>query len=58
MYRIEILTEPEIFNGKPMFFWMIQKEVDGNRSNCGHGWSESIPKAAEDAEKHYRDVVK
>jgi hypothetical protein len=26
MYRININPEPEIFNGKPMYFWMIEGE--------------------------------
>ena len=54
MYSINILPDPEIFNGKPMYFWMIER----NGCNCGHGWSESIPNAAEDANKYYENVIK
>ena len=58
MYEISVLTEPEIFNGKPKFFWCIFG-IDGEiRHNCGHGWSDSISEAAEDAEKYYQEVVK
>lgn len=58
MYTINIMPEPEIFNGKQMYFWMIQGESGENRYNCGHGWSESIPKAAEDANEYYKNVIK
>jgi hypothetical protein len=54
LYRINILPEPEIFNGKAMFFWMIES----NGCNFGHGWSESILSAAVDADKCYREVIK
>jgi hypothetical protein len=58
MYTINIIPEPEIFNGKEMYFWMIQSEIAGTQCNCGHGWSESVPKAAEDANKYYQNVFK
>ena len=58
MYEIEIVPEPEIFNGKPMYFWCILGVSGENRFNCGHGWSESVVKAADDAEKYYQEVVK
>ena len=58
MYEINIIPEPEAFNGKPMYFWMIAGKSGENYFNCGHGWSESIAKAAEDADKYYREVVK
>lgn len=58
MYSINIVPEPEVFNGKPMYFWSIMAQSGTNRYNCGHGWSESVVKAAEDAEKYYQDVVK
>lgn len=58
MYKIEILPEPEVFNGKPMYFWCIMGESGENRFNCGHGWSESIAKAAEDACRYYQENVK
>lgn len=58
MYTINIIPEPEIFNGKPMYFWSIMGESGENKFNCGHGWSESIPQAAKDADDYYRNVVK
>ena len=59
MYTINIMLEPEIFNRKPMYFWMIEgKTKDGIAHNCGHGWSESISRAAEDANKYYKENIK
>lgn len=58
MYTINILPEPEVFNGKPMYFWMIQGQSGDTYYNCGHGWSESIAKAAEDANEYYHNVFK
>ena len=58
MYEINILPEPEIFNGKPMYFWCIFGVSGENRFNCGHGWSESVTKAAEDANDYYQNVLK
>ena len=57
MYKIEILPEPEVFNGKPMYFWCIVYDSGDNRCNCGHGWSESVEKAATDAYKHYNILI-
>lgn len=43
---IIIISEPEMINGKPMYFWFLCKKG----SNHGHGWAESILQAAIDAE--------
>lgn len=58
MYEINILPEPEIFNNKPMYFWSIMGRSGENRFNCGHGWSESIVQAAEDADEYYQSILK
>ena len=54
IYRISILPDPKIFNNTPMYFWCILKQNGNTDTNCGHGWSESISKAAEDANKYYQ----
>lgn len=53
MHEISIQIEPEVFNGKPMYFWCIFGVSGENRYNCGHGWSESIAQAAIDAKDYY-----
>ena len=58
MYEISILPEPEIINGKLMYFWSIMGRSGENRFNCGHGWSESILRAAVDADEYYRNALK
>ena len=58
MYEINILPDPEVFDGKPMYFWMISGRTEGGiEHNCGHGWSKSVPKAAEDANKYYLETI-
>ena len=58
MYRINILPEPEIFNGKKMYFWMVEGVSGETHYNCGHGWSASIEQAALDASQYYQSVIK
>ena len=58
MYEIIVQPEPEIFNGKPMYFWVIMGVSGKNRYNCGHGWAKSVVKAAEDASKYYIENIK
>ena len=58
MYEISINLTPEIFNGKEMFFWCIFGDHNGVKHNCGHGWAESVEKAAHDAYEYYNNVVK
>ena len=58
MCKISILPEPEMFNGKPMYCWCILGQSGDNYFNCGHGRSESIAKAAEDAYVYYQEVLK
>jgi hypothetical protein len=52
------MPEPEVFNGKSMYFWMIQGNSGDTYCNCGHGWADSIVKAAEDANRYYQEVFK
>ena len=56
-YEINILPEPEIFNGNPMFFWCVFGVSGDNRCNCGYGWAESVEKAATDAYNHYSVLI-
>ena len=58
MYEISIMPEPEMIGDKPMYFWCIMGKSGENRYNCGHGWSESILRAAVDADDYYQNVVK
>lgn len=57
MFRLSIVPEPEIFNGKPMYFWSVLRWVETNEFvNLGHGWADSIAQAAIDASKMYKIV--
>ena len=58
MYEINILPEPEIFNGKAMYFWHIARRAETGSVNCGHGWAASVGQAAEDASRYYIENVK
>lgn len=58
MYRISIIPEPEVFNGKSMYFWCVLRQVETKEFvNCGHGYSESIEQAATDANNMYKQII-
>lgn len=59
MYTININPDPEVFNNKPMYFWMIEGKTEyGIEHNYGHGWSGSVAQAAIDANEYYRKTIK
>lgn len=52
-YNIEIATTPESFDNIPMYFWCLIQNVDGLKSNTGHGWAKSVELAATAAYDYY-----
>lgn len=56
-YNIEINVEPETFNDKPKYFWCITKNTENSTSNNGHGWSDTIEKAAIEALAYYNKNI-
>lgn len=56
-YNIEINVDPKNFGGNFKYFWCIIKYTENNSSNNGHGWSDTIEKAAIDAYEYYKKNI-
>lgn len=57
-FNIKIHILPEKIKEKDMYFWCLEKNSNGQESSCGHGWSNSIQGATEDAYAFYLKAFK